>query len=123
LTGTADFGDGVSASISSLTPVTAKAHGPGEVSGPGIEVKVRLVNGRNAPISLDSVVINVFADDGAPGSPMSQSSAPPFTGALGAHQAKTGTYLFTVPIAHRSPITVNFSYSAGAPVVLFVGNR
>jgi hypothetical protein len=121
LTGTADFGTGVSANVTSVTAVKTTAQGPGEISGPGVRVVVVLDNDTSKAIDLDTVVMTVSDAKNVPGSPMSASGSQAFHGTLNAHAKATGIYVFDLPTGHRNPVTVNFSYSASAPVALFVG--
>lgn len=122
LAGTADFGTGVTAHLTSVTAVQAQAAGPGEVAGPALKVAVRLTNDSDAAISLVGVVVTIADANGTPGVQMSQSGSSPFRGSLAAHASADAVYVFTIPAGHRNPVTVNLSYSSEAPVVLFVGD-
>ena len=46
----------------------------------------------------------------------------PLRGLLAPGHQASGTYVFTIPAGHRTPVTVNFSYAGGGPVVLFKGD-
>lgn len=117
----AEFGTGVTAKIVSIDAVQAEAHGPGEVAGPGLKIVVEVTNGTAKAISLDAVVITVYDSEDRPGVQMSMSGSDPMRGSLAAGKSAKGTYVFTLSPDHRNPVTVNFSYSSEAPVVLFVG--
>lgn len=116
-----DFGTGITAHLVSVASINAKAIGPGEVSGPAVSVKIQLANGSSEPVSLDAVTVNVTDSTGAPGLDMHGTETKPFSGALAAGRTSDGVYVFTVPLEHRNPITVSVSYSAGTPVVQFIG--
>ncbi len=116
-----DFGTGITAHLVSVASINAKAIGPGEVSGPAVSLKIQLANGSSEPVSLDAVTVNVTDSTGAPGLDMHGTETKPFSGVLAAGRTSDGVYVFTVPLEHRNPITVSVSYSAGTPVVQFIG--
>lgn len=134
----ANFGTGVTARITSIRAVETHAVGPGEVSGPGLRLVIQLANGTDKSIRLDNAVVTIADAAGTPGVPMTfapqvsdseakgannpQQFPHPMTGSLGAHKKASGSYIFTIPAGHRNPVTVNFSYAGGGPVVLFRGN-
>lgn len=122
LTAPGDFGSRVSAHIESIRAATTQARGPGEVSGPGLVVTVRIDNGSTKAIDLGNVVVALTGSTGAPASPMSADPAHPFTATLAAGSHAIGVYVFTIPKADRKPVTLRVSYTAGAPVVVFVGD-
>lgn len=121
LTDTADFGDKVTATVAEVKPVQATATLPGEVGGPAIAVTVKVANGSNAIIGLDSVTVTVTDAASTPASPISDHSAGALHGALAAGDAATGTYLFSIAPDQRDPVTVTVNYSAGAPTLVFTG--
>lgn len=121
ITATASFGDAVTARILSVEPINAKAHGPGEISGPGVALSIRITNGSARAIDLGTVTVNVTASNGSPGLQLLGPPASAFNGSLTAGQSATAVYVFTVPVQFRKPVTVSVSYTAAAPVVLFRG--
>ncbi|MCU1658102.1 MAG: hypothetical protein JWO57_2758 [Pseudonocardiales bacterium] len=121
LTATAAFGDRVTASIARLQPISAKARGVGEVSGPALAVTILLHNGTGNAISLSNAIVDLTDAGNAPGNPMSGPPAHPFSGSLAAGADATAVYVFTVPVQHRTNIKIKVSYSALTPDVLFVG--
>lgn len=117
----ADFGNQVTAKITSVTGINATAHGIGEISGPAAKVSIQFVNGSNSPISLANVVVNLQDAAGVPANPVSDQSAKAFTGTLAAGKSAAGVYVFTLGKNHQNPVTVSLSYTTAAPVVLFAG--
>lgn len=116
----ADFGDKVTAQITSLTEVTATGRLPGEVSGPAVQVDLKITNGTSAAISLDSVTVNVYyGADKTPASPYSQSPNDKFPGTLAAGKSATARFLFNVPKGSLHSVIVTVSRAAGQPIIVF----
>jgi hypothetical protein len=122
LTGSVVVDSGVSVRLDGVTAITAKAQLPGEISGPAIEITVRVLNTSTQSISLNDVVVNATDSTGVPGVQMSASPAAPFPASVAAGQQATGIYVFTLGTAHRDPVSITVSYRPGAPVALFTGN-
>jgi hypothetical protein len=133
----ARFGTGVTAQIRSVKAMEYQAVAPGQVSGPGLRLVIQVHNGTAKPIGLDNAVVAIADARGTPGVPMlitPQGSGDgaghpgpgnfsyPLRGVLAAGHQASGTYVFTIPAGHRDPVTVNFSYAGGGPVVLFRGD-
>jgi hypothetical protein len=132
----ADFGAGVTARIMSIKAIEYHAVGPGQVSGPGLRLVVQISNGTGKSIDLDNAVVTIADARGTPGVEMlitpvtsgDDAGHPgpgnfsyPLRGVLAPGHKASGTYVFTIPAGHRAPVTVNFSYAGGGPVVLFKG--
>jgi hypothetical protein len=133
----AHFGTGVTARILSIKAIEYQAVGPGQVSGPGLRLVIQVSNGTAKPIGLDNAVVAVADARGTPGVAMNITPTGsgggaghpgpgnfsyPMQGVLAPGHQASGTYVFTIPAGHRDPITVNFSYAGGGPVVLFRGD-
>jgi hypothetical protein len=133
----ADFGTGVAAQIMSVKAIEYHAVGPGQVSGPGLRLVIQVRNGTGKPVGLDNAVVTIADARGTPGLEMNISPAGsgddaghpgagnfsyPLRGLLAPRHTASGTYVFTIPAGHRNPVTVNFSYAGGGPVVLFKGD-
>jgi hypothetical protein len=133
----AHFGTGVTAQIMSIKAIDYHAVAPGQVSGPGLRLVIQINNGTPKSIHLDNAVVTIAdargtpglemnitpqaADDGV-GHPGPGNFSHPMRGLLAPHHKTSGTYVFTIPTGHRTPVTVNFSYAGGGPVVLFKGD-
>jgi hypothetical protein len=122
ITASATFGGRVTARILSTESITAQAHGPGEISGPGVALTIRISNESNDAVDLGSVTVNVTGSVGGPGLQLLGPPATSFSGSLAAGRAAQAVYVFTIPVPQRSPMTVSISYSAAAPVLVFRGN-
>lgn len=118
----ADFGDGVTARITSVEPVDAEAFMPGEVSGPGVRLTVALTNGTDAPLDLDLVTVELFDASGRPSTLITPHDVTQLTGALAPGATSDGSYLFTIAVADRSDVEVRVTYAAPNPTVVFQGS-
>lgn len=133
----AHFGTGVTARIMSIKAIEYHAVGPGQVSGPGLRLVVQIDNGTAKSIGLGNAVVTIVDARGTPGVEMNitpQASdddavhpgpgnfSYPLRGLLAPGHKTSGTYVFTIPAGHRTPVTVNFSYAGGGPAVLFKGD-
>ena len=133
----AHFGTGVTARIMSIKAIEYHAVAPGQVSGPGLRLVIQVDNGTAKSIGLDNAVVTIADARGTPGVEMNITPAAsdddaghpgpgnfsyPMRGLLAPGHKASGTYVFTIPAGHRNPVTVNFSYAGGGPVVLFKGD-
>jgi hypothetical protein len=118
----ADFGTGVVAVLEQVRSVQTQARSPGEISGPGLLLSVRLTNDTGEPVSLDTVTVNLTDAAGVPGLPIGGPPAMPFEGRLAPGASAVGTYVFTIAEGARSPVMVEVFYSTQAPVVVFEGD-
>jgi hypothetical protein len=133
----AHFGTGVTARIMSVKAIEYRAVGPGQVSGPGLRLVIQVSNGTAKSIGLVNAVVTIADARGTPGVAMLITPAGsgddaghpgpgnfsyPLRGLLAPGHQASGTYVFTIPAGHRNPVTVNFSYAGGGPVVLFRGD-
>ena len=122
LNSSGSFGDGVGAAVVAIKAVQARGQGPGEVSGPGLQITVQLHNGTSKALPLDNVVVNLTDSTNAPANPMSGAPANPFSGSLAPGGKTTGVYVFTVPVDRRSRIAITINYSGRSAVVVFTGS-
>jgi hypothetical protein len=86
-----------------------------------VAVTIALDNASSKSINLTNVVMNLQDKAGTPSVPMSASPAKPFTGNLAAGAKASAVYVFSLAKGHLDPVTISFSYTTEAPVVLFVG--
>jgi hypothetical protein len=122
LTGTADFGGKVTASLVSVAGIKGEARGPGEIAGPAVAVTIKIRNDSSKALDLSAVTVNITNSKGDPGSPLSGSPASPFYGVLKPGDQSQGTYVFSVGAGQRKPVSISVSYTIDAPVVVFTGN-
>lgn len=121
---TGNFGGKVTGSIVAVKAVNAKAVQPGEVSGPGLAITIKLVNGSASAINLNNAVVNLaYGAAAAPGGPMTGPPAQPLPQVLAAGKSATAVYVFTTTKAGQTgPISIQVSYSPLAPIVVFSGS-
>lgn len=122
LDATAHFTSAIAARLTRVEPISAKGNGPGEISGPALELTIKITNDGKSSIDLGNAVVNLADSRKQPGLPIAGAPAKPFSGTLSGGRSAVGIYVFTVPVGHRAPVSVTVSYTAAAPVVLFVGN-
>lgn len=119
---TASFGGNVTATITSLKSITAKATLPGEIAGPAVAVSVKLVNASAKSVNTSSAVVNLFYGSAkTPGSPVSSAPGHPFPASVGKGKTMSAVYVFDVPKADQPQLVIYFSYTPGAPAVQFTG--
>ena len=101
--------------------MSVTGHGPGEVSGPGVAVKVRVQNSGSGAFDLDGLAVNASYGGGAgtPAAPSDSSPAKPLHGSLKAGASASGTYVFLVPASARSHVRVDVSSSSAARILVF----
>ncbi|WP_375426340.1 hypothetical protein [uncultured Friedmanniella sp.] len=121
LDGSGEAADGVTVSLTKVKAITAKAVGPGEVSGPGVAITVSIANGTSQPLDVGSVVVNLTAADDSPGAQMTGSPARSFSGSLKAGAKASGVYVYALGKGKRDPVTVEVTVSPADPVVVFRG--
>lgn len=118
---TARFGTGVTATLvsSNVGRVTGKDRGA--VAGPAYIVRVRLTNGTDEPISLDTVSVTaVFGPDAVPGSAIpTDPKADPLSGTLAPGKSASGTYVFALPDTPSDKAQVAVGYVGDVPIVVF----
>jgi|GEM_PF-4387085 len=114
----APFGNGVSVQVVSTKAVKIAGKGPGELSGSGYAITLRLSNGSKATIPLDSVTVAAsFGSANTPAEGTTRPPTAPFTGSLKPGDSASGTYAFVVPGA-ASDIRLTITYSTSAPAVV-----
>jgi hypothetical protein len=118
---TADFGNGVRARVSSVEPVDAEAHLPGEFSGPAVALTVEVTNGSRRPINLDTVTVDLTFD-GLSAYPVRDPERRPVSGDLAPGDSTSGSYVFTLDHSQRDDVALRITYSAKAPTVVFSGS-
>jgi hypothetical protein len=112
---------GAKVSLVSVRTATIKATAPGDRSGPGVLVRLKLENTTGR--TLDTSFTQVGLADQA-GAPATLVDGPP-TKALGASvrsgRSAQGTYAFVMDDASAGPVTVSVYVTSGQPVVTFRG--
>jgi hypothetical protein len=111
----------VTVRVTRLRAVQAKAQGPGEVSGPGLELRVQVRN-QGSALDLSGAAVTLTAADGSPGQMMTGPPAAPLPASVAAGRTATGTYVFTVPKGQRDPVQVVVTLSEKLAVVTFSGS-
>ena len=122
LDGTAQVGDGVSATLPRIEEIQGSGTGPGNIAGPAIRVTVRIHNATGQPVSVNEVAVNMaYGADMTPASPLDDPSQTPLVGTVQPGETAEGIYVFSVPSDARDSVTVEVGYQAGAPLLYFTG--
>lgn len=122
LTATAKPSSGVSVKLGTISSVTGKGSGVGEIDGPAIRFTVTFANSTKKAIPLSSVVTSVtFGDDDTPANEL-VSARKDFPSALAAGKSATATYTFTLAKADRADVRILVDYYVGVPITVFQGS-
>lgn len=122
LDATADFGNGVTARLTSIESTEAEAELPGEVAGPAVRVTVEMTNGSDQPVALDNVGVILTTAGGDPMFLITHPDAVAFSGAVEPGASATGTYLFTIAPEDRADARLTVKHSADSPTAIFTGS-
>lgn len=120
----AEFGDGVTAELTSIKAIDAEAKGIGEIAGPALKLTIALKNGTDESIPLDYVVVNtLYGKDKLPATAIyGDPDADPFRGTLKPGKSATGVYIFSVPEDERDKVRITVSHESLSPIVVFTGS-
>jgi len=106
----------VTVKVSKIVPVQGEAQGPGEVSGPGLQVTITVTNKSQMALPMDLALTNLYYGPAAtPGGELSGPGASPLAQPIAAGGQASGVYVFAVPADDRRRIRVEFSYTTNAP--------
>ena len=112
--------DGVRIILTAVQAITAKAVGPGEVTGPALRVNVSIQITTADRLDLGAAVVTLTDAKGGPGASMGGPPASPLPVQLEAGGQATGVYVFAVAKRVRNPVTIDASLG-GSPTVVFQG--
>lgn len=105
----------------SVRSTSIKASSPGDSSGPGVLVRLRVRNTTGKTLDTSFVQVNVANDAGDPGTLVSGSPTKILPGSLKRGASAQGTYAFLLADARSAPVTVSVYVTSGQPVVTFRG--
>jgi hypothetical protein len=94
--------------------------GPGEFSGPALAVTVEITNTSSAPVSLNTVAVNLYGGT-ARAATLKDGATAPFSGALAPGKTASAVYSFSVPVAQRKAVTMTVGVSAATGRAVFSG--
>ncbi|MET3805224.1 hypothetical protein ABIB25_002225 [Nakamurella sp. UYEF19] len=104
-----------------IVTVNVTASGPGETSGPGVTITLRVTNSGPRAASLTNVGVEVTGKSGVPGVQVAQADVVPFVGTVAPGKTAEGSYLFRLDSAEQKPLTIAVNSFASSPTVIFVG--
>lgn len=112
---------GAQVSLVSVRATRIKATSPGDSSGPGVLIRLRLVNRTSKTLDTGFVQVNVTNATGNPGTLVNGSPTRMLPGSLKKGASGEGTYAFLLANATSAPVTVSVYVTSGQPVVTFRG--
>ncbi len=112
---------GLTVRLTSVKAVGTKARLPGEVSGPGVAVTVRVDNRSTKAVALGGAVVGLVDAADLPGTVMSGPPSKRLPSRVEAGRSAQGVYVFAVAADHRKSVTVTVSTVAEQPVLQFRG--
>jgi len=112
----------VTATVVNIKAIQVKARIPGETSGPGLAVTVKVVNGSKDRLNASQVLVTLYDSTKAPGGEMIGPPAKHMKGVLAPGGSATGVWVFTVPVKRRSPVTIDVVLPTESPVLRFTGD-
>lgn len=114
---------GVVFGIDGLESVEGVAQGPGEVGGPALRFTLTVRNDTEAPVSLVSTVVNLYAgSEQLPTVDLREPDAVPLPEDVAAGASVTGVFVFSVPVEEREQVKVGVDFTVGVPIVVFEGS-
>jgi hypothetical protein len=120
LTKTARVDNGVDIRVLGTEVRKVKPHGPGELGGPAMVVRLEIDNESTKPVEVDGAIVTLVYGANRVAQPSTSAPSSPFRGTLKRGEAGRGTYVFRVPRKSVAPASVVVQYRAGRGVVRFV---
>lgn len=115
----AKLSGGMTAKVTSVTPVDGKATRAGETAGPALKVTIDLSNTTGKDVSLSQVSVNAFYGAKATPASVLTDGTKPLLGPLAAGATATGTYIFSIPDDQQSSAVFTMTDAAGSPITVF----
>ena len=112
---------GAEVSLVSVRTATIDAKAPGDRSGPGVLVRLKLENTTGRTLDTSFTQVGVTDEAGAPATLVDGSPTEALDGKVRPGRSTQGTYAFVMDDAAAGPVTVSVYVTAGQPVVTFRG--
>lgn len=109
------------AEITKIEAINIEARMPGEVSGPGLAITLKVTNIGDAPFDTTRTLMTITGSDKAPGGEMSGPPSQPMKTEIKPGESTTGVFVFTIPKDKRSQVTVLVTLPSETPVMVFEG--
>ncbi len=113
----AELAHSLFASVTQVTPTTLTAQAPGETTGPGVFVTIKIRNDTDAVVDLDTLAVNAHYGNRVPTTPI-RLPAGALHGSLRPGASKTARYAFRVPKDQARSVRVDIQHSAAPNVVI-----
>jgi hypothetical protein len=112
---------GAEVSLVSVRAATIKATAPGDRSGPGVLVRLKLENTTGKTLDTSFTQVGVTDQAGAPGTLVDGAPTKALDASVRSGRSAQGTYAFVMDDATAGPVTVSVYVTSGQPVVTFRG--
>ena len=112
---------GAKVSLVSVRSATIEATAPGDRSGPGVLVRLKLENTTGRTLDTSFTQVGVTDEAGAPATLVDGPPTQALDGKVRPGRSAQGTYAFVLDDAAAGPVTVSVYVTAGQPVVTFRG--
>lgn len=110
----------VTVSVEAVERRRVKAISPGEVTGPGIVLRLSITNDSDAAIDVSSASVTLlYGKANSVATPTTAEPSRPFGGQIGPGETTRSAYVFEVPQRSVSPLAILVQYQAGAVVARF----
>ena len=100
-----------------VKPYTVEAVAPGDISGPGVRVVLKVTNNSGAVVDASGIAVTADYGD-TPASPASDLSRDQLSGDLAPGASATGVYVFRDPDAKTGPLRLRIEYNQSQDVVV-----
>lgn len=112
---------GAVVSLVSVRTTTIKATGPGDRSGPGVLVRLKLVNSTGRTLDTSFTQVDVTDEAGTSATLVDGPPTDALAASVRSGRAVQGRYAFLMDDASSGPVTVSVYVTSGQPVVTFRG--
>lgn len=117
----ATIAKGVELQIRSVRALDVQAQVPGEISGPGIAVRVEIRNNTRGTIDASAIQVNCLDANGSVCAPNRADPARAPRTNLKAGSRTTGVFVFTIARKYRNPVHIEVDLGPTYRSVEFVG--
>jgi hypothetical protein len=121
--GTVTFGDGVRVRVGSVRQTASKGQGPGVFNGaPRTDVALHIVNGTTSDLDLSRVVVTMtYGSPRRVASAVYEPGARDFAGTLPPGGTATATYMYSIPTASLSAVSMTVDFDGAHAAATFAG--
>lgn len=117
------IGDGVTATVTSVTAFESEGGLPGELGGPAVRVEIAVANTGDDDVDTAGAAVSItFGDDQVPGSELGGDGTSTLPAKIAPGATVSASYAFAVPEGAGKTMRVTLDLVAGKPMIVFEGN-